>query len=51
MKSEASLCTGGSIGVMKLNVQPLESAFGVDHQDSKGEVFWVQVYGWCDHMS
>ena len=38
MKSEASLHTEGSIGVMKLGVQPLESAFGVDFQDSKGEV-------------
>jgi len=38
MKSKARLCTEGSIGVMKLGVQPLESVFRVDHQDSKGEV-------------
>jgi len=38
MKSEASLCTRGGIGVMKLEVQPSESAFRVDQQDNKGEV-------------
>ena len=38
MKSKASLDTEESIGVMKLGVQPLESVFGVDYQDSKGEV-------------
>jgi len=38
MKSEASLRTEGSIGVMKLGVWPSESAFGVDCQGSKGEV-------------
>ena len=38
MKSEASLHMEGSIGVMKLGVQPSESAFGVDFQGSKGEV-------------
>src|SRR5882724_11127858 len=49
MKSEASLQTGGSIGVMKLRVWPSESDFGVDHQDSKvrslgASIQLVQLY-------
>jgi len=34
----------GSIRMMKLEVRPLESALGVDSQDSKGEVLEYKVY-------
>ena len=50
-KSEASLCRGEHSVVMKLGVQPLELAFRVDSQDSKGEVLEYKVYGWCNCTS
>jgi len=50
MKSE--LAFAQCIGVMKLEVQPSESAFGVDQQDSKGEVLGasMQLVKWYELM-
>ena len=38
IKSKTSLGRGGHRRVMKLEVQPLESAFWVDGQNNKGKV-------------
>jgi len=43
VKSETSLCRGEHRRVMKLEVQPLESAFAVDSQDNKGKVLEYKV--------
>ena len=43
IKSETSLCRGELRRVMKLEVWPLESAFGVDSQDGTGEVLKYKV--------